>query len=917
MLPRPPRMGFFDDVNPRMRSTAGQTLKISCDTGFVPSPSDVMTCRADGTWTEVSCVEEGEACYGEEETVFFNFDRLGLCDLPPVPLFGYFVGVNPADTYALGDALTVECNAGYLAVPSNVITCQADGSWGPTVSCFDADALMAGPVMMDMAFEEAKPDEVTPPPLVVPDKMCAFPITPAFGHMQVSGINIGATATFWCDAGFSLTGAGTIHCEDKGQATGSWSDLYPRCTRGNDEVVTLQTPPNKVCAFPITPAHGHMTVTGTNIGATATFSCDPGFTLTGAGTIHCEDQGRPMGSWSDLYPRCTPAADQAFGGAEDEVIFLPPIQTLPPNKVCAFPITPAHGHMTVTGTNIGATATFSCDPGFTLTGAGTIHCEDQGRPMGSWSDLYPRCTPAADQAFGGAEDEVIFLPPIQTLPPNKVCAFPITPAHGHMTVTGTNIGATATFSCDPGFTLTGAGTIHCEDQGRPMGSWSDLYPRCTPAADQAFGGAEDEVIFLPPLQTLAPNKVCAFPIVPANGHMTVTGTNIGATATFWCDAGFSMTGAGTIHCEDKGLVTGSWSDLYPRCTASEQAFAGGQEEITFVPEEQVTCALPSPPLYGYFLLLNPPAVSAVGESVVIECDTGYVTSPSNTITCLEDGTWGPTVSCVNEDSINQAFGGGDEVVTAPPLVVPDKVCMFPITPMHGHMQVSGMKIGDTATFWCDAGFSLIGAGTIHCQDKGQSTGSWSDSFPYCAADAAFTGDDEVFTQPGCRDPDMGDRLYLVGQSWGKHVRGVTYSCECEADQQFSCREGSGIDWAALGFDLQHPPQAQAFSAGSPIAVEATSGCFDPDMGHSFETGSRWAKAVSGEIQVCECQAAGRGGQRLSCHLAGDAQVRSGPLQLEACYDEETGQAYLIGQHWIEGRLNKVCHCVPGDNIVCQ
>ncbi|KAI8503884.1 hypothetical protein Bbelb_179520 [Branchiostoma belcheri] len=665
----------------------------------------------------------------------------------------------------------------------------------------------------------AKPDEVTPPPLVVPDKMCAFPITPAFGHMQVSGINIGATATFWCDAGFSLTGAGTIHCEDKGQATGSWSDLYPRCT---------------------------------------------------------------------------PSADQAFGGGNDEVVTL---QT-PPNKVCAFPITPAHGHMTVTGTNIGATATFSCDPGFTLTGAGTIHCEDQGRPMGSWSDLYPRCTPAADQAFGGAEDEVVVFPPLQTLPPNKVCAFPITPAHGHMTVTGTNIGATATFSCDPGFTLTGAGTIHCEDQGRAMGSWSDLYPRCTPAADQAFG-------------------VCAFPIVPAHGHMTVTGTNIGATATFWCDAGFSLTGAGTIHCEDKGLVTGSWSDLYPRCTPSEQAFAGGQEEITFVPEEQVTCTLPSPPLYGYFLLLNPPAVSAVGESVVIECDTGYVTSPSNTITCLEDGTWGPDVSCVNEDSINQAFGGGDEVVTAPPLVVPDKVCMFPITPMHGHMQVSGMKIGDTATFWCDAGFSLIGAGTIHCQDKGQSTGSWSDSFPYCAADAAFTADEEVFTQPGCRDPDMGDRLYLVGQSWGKHVRGVTYSCECEADQQFSCREGSGIDWAALGFDLQHPPQAQAFSAGAPVAVEATSGCFDPDMGHSFEAGRRWAKAVAGEIQVCECQAAGRGGQRLSCHLAGDAQVKSGPLQLEACYDEETGQAYLIGQHWIEGRLNKVCHCVPGDHIVCQ
>ncbi|CAH1245580.1 CR2 [Branchiostoma lanceolatum] len=740
-LPRPPRMGFFFDVNPRLRSSTGQSLKIECDTGFVPSPSDVMTCRADGTWTDVSCV--------------------------------------------------------------------------------------------------GKLDEVTPPPLVVPDKVCAFPITPVHGNMQVSGMNIGATATFWCDPGFKLTGADTLHCEDKGQTTGSWSDLYPLCTE---------------------------------------------------------------------------STEQAFGGANDEVVSF----NLP-NKVCAFPITPAHGHMTVTGTNIGASATFSCDPGFTLTGAGTIHCEDKGLSTGSWSDLYPRCTESANQAFAGGNDEVVSFT-LQT-PPNKVCAFPITPAHGHMMVTGTNIGATATFSCDPGFTLTGAGTIHCEDKGLSTGSWSDLYPRCTASADQAFGGGEDEVIFFPALQTLPPNKVCAFPITPAHGHMAVTGTNIGASATFWCDTGFTLTGAGTIHCEDKGLSTGSWSDLYPRCSASEQAFAGGQEEIIFVPEEQTTCALPSPPLFGYFLLLNPPAVSAVGESLVIECDTGYVTSPSNTITCQEDGTWGPTVSCVDEDS-NQAFGGGDEVITAPPLVVPDKVCMFPITPMHGHMQVSGMTIGDTVTFWCDSGFSLIGAGTLHCQDKGHSTGSWSDSFPYCAADAAFIADDEVFTlpplvQPGCRDPDMGDRLYLVGQSWGKHVRGVTYSCECEADQHFSCREGSGLDWAALGFDLQHPPQAQAFAAASPMVVEATSGCFDPDMGQTYDDGRRWAKAVLGEIQVCQCQGTGRGGGRISCRLAGDADVRSGPLQLDACYDEETGQAYLVGQHWIKGQLNQVCNCVQGDHIVCQ
>ena len=48
---------------------------------------------------------------------------------------------------------------------------------------------------------------------------------------------------------------------------------------------------------------------------------------------------------------------------------------------------------------------------------------------------------------------------------------------------------------------------------------------------------------------------------PANGMVSVTGTETGDTATYTCNAGYELIGSMTLTC----LSSGSWSDEPPTC----------------------------------------------------------------------------------------------------------------------------------------------------------------------------------------------------------------------------------------------------------------------------------------------------------------------------------------------------------------
>ena len=48
------------------------------------------------------------------------------------------------------------------------------------------------------------------------------------------------------------------------------------------------------------PANGAVSVTGTGVGDTATYSCNDGYELNGSGTQTCQSNG----DWSELPPTC-------------------------------------------------------------------------------------------------------------------------------------------------------------------------------------------------------------------------------------------------------------------------------------------------------------------------------------------------------------------------------------------------------------------------------------------------------------------------------------------------------------------------------------------------------------------------------------------------------------------------------------
>lgn len=119
---------------------------------------------------------------------------------------------------------------------------------------------------------------------------------------------------------------------------------------------TVQT---EVCPLLEAPAHGTIAAPQTSVGATATYACEPGYTLEGAAARTCQEDG----TWSGSPPVCAPAA------------------------ACAQLPRPENGDIAFSGAGAGATATYSCMTGFDLVGAPTRTCEADG----NWSGAAPTC----------------------------------------------------------------------------------------------------------------------------------------------------------------------------------------------------------------------------------------------------------------------------------------------------------------------------------------------------------------------------------------------------------------------------------------------------------------------------------------------------------------------------------------------
>jgi len=356
--PIPPVM--FGSISYTNDARYPSKAEISCDPGYYPDDgssssarSFVRRCGPDGTWggRDVKC--KGRKCDA----------------LPNIP----FGTVSASNDGRFPSTATYTCNGGYATQDPTSRTCMTDGTWsGKQPTCGGATCQ----------------------------------VLPAFSNGQVSYSNNGkypSTATYQCAPGYVSDNAMTRNCDE----AGNWQGKEPVCA-------------GLKCAVLAKPALGSVTVSNQGkFPAEASYKCDDGAKLQGATIRSC----RPDGSWSSAEPVCA-------------------------GNPCA--ATPPFLNGRVDKSNNGAfpsTATYTCLPGYVMTGAASATCKADG----SWSSPPPACN--------GLTCNI--LPPV---------------LYGKTDVSnGGKFPAKAVFTCDKGYMLwPPMEGRYCKADA----DWTDAQPEC-------------------------------------------------------------------------------------------------------------------------------------------------------------------------------------------------------------------------------------------------------------------------------------------------------------------------------------------------------------------------------------------------------------------------------------------------------
>ncbi|XP_072040889.1 P-selectin-like isoform X2 [Amphiura filiformis] len=173
------------------------------------------------------------------------------------------------------------------------------------------------------------------------------PPLPIFTHGHMNAYSHGYIIYYFCDLGFTLWGAETLHCGVNGQ----WSDPPPICVA--------------VTGCKILPMLDNGQTSYTFKGAVATFGCDSGYRLsTPSKSIYCDGT-----RWNDTMPTCQTTKNH--------------LKTLPISN-CPYPPTVQNATMEVTNEAV----LYQCQGGSLPTvGAEKLECGVYGH----WKSLPVVC----------------------------------------------------------------------------------------------------------------------------------------------------------------------------------------------------------------------------------------------------------------------------------------------------------------------------------------------------------------------------------------------------------------------------------------------------------------------------------------------------------------------------------------------
>lgn len=569
-------------------TTLNDETTYTCNTGYYLSHTNSRVCQADGSWSNTPAI-----------CVIYDCGNV----LPPK---------NGGVTYPNGttylQSAVYSCNIGYDLIGDANRTCQANGTW-----------------------------DLTDPFCQIRD--CGIISGPGNGSVDTSsGTTYLSVAIFSCDLGYTMIGDATSTC----QATELWNNAPPLCEI--NDCGPLTSPTNGVVSYP-----------ATTYTETAAYSCDTGYYVNGVTTRTCQANS----TWSEVEPTCE-------------------------KKDCGLIVVPANGGVSYSNgvTTYQEVATFTCDPGYDVTGTVTRTCLADG----VWGDFSPVC--------------VI-----------KDCGPLSDPGNGVVdTSNGTTFGEVATFFCDTGYSLIGDDQRDCQSDGL----WGGTSPTC-------------EIKDCGPLSD------------PADGLVTVTLTTYDEMANYTCDAGYDLIGVQTRTCWQDG----NWSDAEPSCQRKD-------------------CGLPPEIDHGVYDI---PDGTEYEDTAVYSCIVYYGIVGSAIVQCLDTGLWDTIPVC-------------------------DIDCGSPISIENGNFTPPTSTLKNTeVTYVCNDGYEMIRQADITCQDNG----TWTQA-PGCRLESHGFNEICVATvqcttvKSTCRSADDGETRCLCNDT-GEVYEPIVDKCLADCGPLVSPTDG--------------------------------------------------------------------------------------------------------------------------------
>eukprot|EP00062_Callorhinchus_milii_P014282 gi/632963247/ref/XP_007897774.1/ PREDICTED: C4b-binding protein alpha chain-like [Callorhinchus milii] len=237
----------------------------------------------------------------------------------------------------------------------------------------------------------------------------------------------------------------------------------------------------------------------------------------------------------------------------------------PPRLNNGFPVT----DLTQTSFPVGTKIRYRCNEGFSLA---------QGKS--------PFITCQADSSW------TAFV----TVCEARSCGAPPDIENGYYEATSVVFGGRVTYYCDEGYDLIGRSSQNCIAEG-----WDGRTPVCDPV----------KCPDLPPI---------------ANGRTPPLFTDFWEypnSATYKCNAGFTLIGQKTITC----LVTGRWNHKPPECKVVE-------------------CWRPDPPIKNGMIKSGFGPKYKYREAIIYQCNEGFRMFGKDMVQCRADNTFEPAPLCI-------------------------------------------------------------------------------------------------------------------------------------------------------------------------------------------------------------------------------------------------------------------------------